>query len=234
MGTPFGERYAVERKSVLPKSRHFIACEGRRTEYQYFKGLMQFAPELGISPAVEMIPLRHGPHTGSNPLHIYEETAALLASSGHYRSDLDHVSVIVDRDRHSFTAHQLEQMLILCKQAGYRLCISNPCFELWLLMHYSDLSEYDPLVLLENKRIGNRTQVERYLMEKLGGRYNKSRIHFLAFFRDRVPQAISNARRFPSEADHLKESVGSGVGSLIEALQQSSSEETQYWTVCAP
>ncbi len=69
IGQPFGQRSTQGEKQLTPRSRFFIACEGgRRTEYQYFKGLMQYSSELGISPMVEMIPpLRHGPNTGSNP-----------------------------------------------------------------------------------------------------------------------------------------------------------------------
>lgn len=222
IGQSFGAR-TREEKRLSPRSRFFIACEGRRTEYQYFKGLMQYPDDLGISPMVEMIPLRHGPNTGSNPLNIFEETLEILSQSSHYHPDLDAVTIIVDRDRQSFKEFQYEAMLALCKETGFHLCITNPCFELWLLMHYSDLSEYNHQLLLENRKIGSRTQVERYLMDKLGGRYNKSRIQFSRFFRGRVHTAIVNAKSFPHEAELLKNQLGSGVGALIEELQSENS-----------
>lgn len=218
IGKPFGQRYEQLEKSIRPRSRYFIACEGRRTEYQYFQGLMQSSLELGISDLVEMVPLRHGPNTGSNPLNIFEETVQALSFSDHYYAELDHVSIIVDRDQQSFKEFQFDAMLTLCKEAGFNLCITNPCFELWLLMHYSDLSEYDEKVLLENKKNGSRTQVERYLMDHLGGRYNKSRLQFRRSFKDRVSQAILHARVFPHNAHELKDAVGTGVGALIEKL----------------
>ena len=180
---------------------------------------MQAAVELGISPLIEMVPLRHGPNTGSNPLNIFEETVLTLSKSDHYHPELDHVSIIVDRDQQSFKLFQFEAMLTLCKEAGFNLCITNPCFELWLLMHYSDLHEYDETVMLANKKIGSRTQVERYLMDHLGGRYNKSRLQFRRFFKQRVFQALEHAKAFAHEAEDLKHSVGTGVGALIEKLQ---------------
>ncbi len=219
IGQPFGQRYGQMEKTKRPRRRYFIACEGRRTEYQYFQGLMQAALELGISPLVEMVPLRHGPNTGSNPLNIFEETVQTLQKSDHYYPELDHVSIIVDRDQQSFKVFQFEAMLTLCKEAGFNLCITNPCFELWLLMHYSDLSEYDSNVLLDNRKIGSRTQVERYLMNHLGGRYNKSRLQFRRSFKDKVFIALEHARSFPCRAEDLKDDIGTGVGSLIESLQ---------------
>jgi hypothetical protein len=229
IGQPFGQRSAQGGRKYAPRSRFFIACEGRRTEYQYFKGLMQYSSELGISPMVEMIPLRHGPNTGSNPLNIFEETVEILGQSNHYHPELDHVSIIVDRDMHSFKEFQYEAMLALCKETGFHLCITNPCFELWLLLHYSDLSEYDHKLLLENRKIGSRTQTERYLMEKLGGRYNKSRIQFNRFFRERVLIAITHAQAFPHEAEQLQNQLGTGVGVLIEFLRSEAKQAPYHY-----
>ncbi|MGH0052200.1 MAG: RloB family protein [Sphaerochaetaceae bacterium] len=229
IGQPFGQRYEQGTNVVTPKRRFFIACEGRRTEYQYFKGLMQCSQELGISPMVEMIPLRHSPNTGSNPLNIFEETVEILNQSDHYFPDLDRVTIIVDRDKQSFKTFQYEAMLTLCREAGFLLCITNPCFELWLLMHYSDLSEYDSQLLLENRKIGSRTQVERYLMDKLGGRYNKSRIHFIRYFHSRVLIALQHAEAFPHDAEQLQNQVGTGVGALIEHLMQEAKQVPYHY-----
>jgi hypothetical protein len=97
------------------------------------------------------------------------------------------------------------------------------------LLHYSDLSEYDHGLLLENQKIGSRTQTERYLMEKLGGRYNKSRIQFSRFFRGRVLLAITHAQAFPHEAEQLKNQLGTGVGALIEFLRSETIQAPYYY-----
>ncbi|WP_443739016.1 hypothetical protein [Treponema sp.] len=43
---PYGKRYEAESFSEEPKRRYFIACEGKKTEYQYFKGLIEKHPLL--------------------------------------------------------------------------------------------------------------------------------------------------------------------------------------------
>ena len=68
---PYGVRYEYEEFSEEPKKRYFIACEGKKTEYKYFKGIMDNRVEIKINPLIEIIPINHDPNTGSNPLHIY-------------------------------------------------------------------------------------------------------------------------------------------------------------------
>jgi len=34
--------------------------------------------------------------------------------------------------------HNLSEVLAHCRKTGYRVSISNPCFELWLIMHFED------------------------------------------------------------------------------------------------
>ena len=70
---PYGIRYEYEEFSEEPKRRYFIACEGRRTEYKYFKGIMNNRSEIDIDPLIEIIPINHDTDTGSNPMNIYQD-----------------------------------------------------------------------------------------------------------------------------------------------------------------
>jgi hypothetical protein len=66
-----------------------------------------------------------------------------------------------------------------CKQKNYQMALSNPCFELWILLHIKDISllsksEKDDLLI--NKKISaKRTLVENEIIKILGS-YNKSNI----------------------------------------------------------
>ena len=216
---PYGKRYEDLEVQQEPKGKVFIACEGRKTEYKYFKGVMEYRNRLSISPFIEVIPVRHEFRTGSNPLQIYTEAKQALQQSDHYFSAIDTLCIIVDRDKHSFQDYQYEELLQKCKEEGFFLAISNPCFELWLLLHYSDLSEYDLETILINKKIGRRTQTELFLMDKLGGSYSKTRLRFSSQFLNRIEAAIENASRYTTSVDSLKNTIGSNVGVLLEFLQ---------------
>jgi len=53
-----------------------------------------------------------------------------------YNSDVDKVCLIIDRDAQNFKANQYDALLAACDKKGFSLHVSNPCFEIWLLMHY--------------------------------------------------------------------------------------------------
>lgn len=217
---PYGKRYEDQEHTIEPFKKVFIACEGEQTEYKYFQGVMKYRSELSISPFIEMVPIRHDPLTGSNPLQIFAEAKQALEGSDHYFPSTDILYLIVDRDMHSFKDYQYDLLLSKCKEEGFFLAISNPCFELWLLMHYSDLSAYNLDTILTNKKIGHRTQTEIFLMDKLGGSYNKSRLKFSIQFLDRIEVAIENASKHTTSLVSLKNSIGTNVGGLIEYLQK--------------
>jgi len=86
---PYGKRYEDLARSQEPKKKVFIACEGKRTEYKYFQGVMENRSQLLISPLVEVIPLIHEVGTGSNPLVIFTEAKKALEHSDHYFSEID-------------------------------------------------------------------------------------------------------------------------------------------------
>lgn len=189
---PYGKRYDDDLSAIEPKRKYFIACEGKKAEYRSFKGLIEARDELGISQLIEVLPIRHGIGTTSHPLNIIGEAKAVSDS---YYPDFDSVCIIVDRDAKSFTSLQYDQAVALCEEYAFRFIVSNPCMELWLLLHYSDLAEYDSLELLENKKTGERTRVEILLKDDyLEGSYSKSRLLFRKDFLAHVHTAIENAK----------------------------------------
>jgi hypothetical protein len=218
---PYGSRFAQGLEPIEPAHKYFIACEGKKTEYQYFEGLIHARMDLGINPLVEVIPVRHSPQTSSHPLSIIRETEEDLQTCEHYFPDVDNVCIIVDRDSGSFFNPQYDEAIELAESLQYRLIISNPCIELWLLLHYTDLSEYCIQTILENKKQGRRTHTEILLKDDyLGGSYNKSRIQFERNFKPYVHSAIENSKYHATTLHQLKEHVGSSIGLLIEEMME--------------
>lgn len=220
---PYGVRYEYEEFSEEPKKRYFIACEGKKTEYKYFKGIMDNKVEIKINPLIEIIPINHDPNTGSNPLHIYQEAIEAIKTAPNYLAG-DDLCIIVDRDRSSFSEAQYTQLLQADTNKEIRFCVSNPCFELWLLLHFSDCSEYSQNDIFENAKDGNRTYVEKCLMAKLGGSYNKARIHFEDNFKDKIRIAILNSKLYETSLTELKDKIGTNIGLLIEEMLDKESD----------
>jgi hypothetical protein len=216
---PYGKRFADSLDPLEPRHKYFIASDGKKTEYAYFKGLIEARKELRINPLIEVLPVSHSSDTKTHPMYIVEETRKCIDESNVFFTETDFVCVIFDRDAHSFTEEQFDTVLKECQKYDYRMFISNPCFELWLLFHFSDVSSYNVQQLLANKKEGNRTAVEIILKDDfLGGSYNKVRLQFKTHYQPRVALAIENAKRYAQRLEDLKTQLGSNVGVLVEEL----------------
>lgn len=213
---PYGERYAEKEFSQEPKIRYFIACEGEKTEYRYFRGIIEFRSEIGINPLIEIIPINHEQNTSSNPLNIYYQAKQALDNFPNFLEG-DKLCIVVDRDKHSFTKEQFGILLDAEEKGEIKFCVSNPCFEFWLLLHFSDCSEYDIVQLANNEKAGSRTFIENCLIDKLGG-YNKSRLKFAKNYKDRITTAIKNAKNFSVVSKDLRDEIGTAVVLLIDEM----------------
>lgn len=109
------------------KPRIDIYCEGTRTEPDYFRALRRTLREGGF--VVKL----HG--VGGVPLEVVRRSIKAKKGS---TNDEDQIWIVVDRDDHP----NFDEAMRLCRQKGVRVARSNPCFELWLILHQRDLDNY--------------------------------------------------------------------------------------------
>ncbi len=108
-----------------------IATEGEATEKQYF-GLFQ-------STKIKVEVLATGDDHKSAPQYVL---ARLNDFNAKYDlNDDDMLWLVFDVDR--WTSQNLSSVCREAKQKNYYLAISNPCFEVWLCLHFSDLESQD-------------------------------------------------------------------------------------------
>ncbi|MFG2307511.1 RloB family protein [Streptomyces sp. NPDC048566] len=117
--------------------RFLIYCEGACTEDQYFKGLKQ---ELKSLPVTICLGGDHGePKSLVRAAIKHKERAARSAADRH--TPYDEVWCVVDVE--APIAHpSLDEAVKLAREAGISIALSNPCFELWLLLHLRGVSAY--------------------------------------------------------------------------------------------
>lgn len=118
-----------------PKRRFILYCEGRKTEPAYFQAIQRTCSSALIS-----VEARGGigvPITIAKAAVAYAKSEGLALSSRrrkHSFEKQDQVWAVFDRDDHP----GFEQAVLMCKQSGVRVARSNPCFELWLILHDQD------------------------------------------------------------------------------------------------
>ncbi len=139
-----------------------------------------------------------------------------------YAEEFDQICLIIDRDKDSFLAlpenNQYGYVVEKCKEKGFQLCITNPCFEFWLLLHFDEVFELDTDKLLENPKITAKRRYAEQELRRIYPRYDKSAYDAEELVKN-IDKAIQNEKVFCEDILGLESSVGSNIGRLIENMR---------------
>lgn len=114
-----------------PKPIILIVCEGKRTEPESFLGFSKANRNPRVD--IRIAPERGVPLTLVKTANSYKRGATRLARGSRDVNLLyDSVWCVFDVDDHP----NIPAARDLARTVGIRLAISNPCFELWLLLHF--------------------------------------------------------------------------------------------------
>jgi len=211
-GVPVRESASLERRKLL-----ILACEGLKTERQYFEAWFTKLREAGkISPRSCVI----APHDHTNPTGVLADLVA-YQSNGITCLDFEHKWIVIDRDEErtnggGHTVQDFNDALTQAKKQGVKVAYSNPCFEFWFLLHYD----------LRDSSL-HRDDLAKLLSQRMGVAYEKSdKGHFERLF-PKIPIAIRNSvklcqsdKRPPCDANPtttVHELVGILIGMLNPA-----------------
>lgn len=214
---PFGKR-TVPSESIEPNTLYCIAFAGEgKTEYEYFDKIIDKAKELGISKYVKIEPLQTEDEndTKSHPKYVMELLQERKGNPN-FGYDPHEIWMVIDRDRQNVKKGQLEEIIKICEQEGYNLALSNPTFELWLLLHITDTNSYNHNELLENKKTGKKRFLEKEIAKLCGG-YHKPNIPFEPDS-EMIKQAIERAKKLEIDNIELIEKLGTNVCILVEHI----------------
>lgn len=113
------------------RGRLLIACEGSATEPIYFEALCRDLALAGDE--VEVL----GDESGSHPLSVVtcaqRRVKRVMRTLELDTSPYDSVWCVFDRDEHP----RVKDALSRAASLGFEVAFSNPCFELWFLLHFA-------------------------------------------------------------------------------------------------
>ena len=116
----------------------------------------------------------------------------------------------------------MQEFIKRCKDLRYTPVISNPCFELWLMLHFTrNLDEHK---LLRNEMIGGQRytvlELDRILQELgMGDHYHKNELDPMVFIY-RADAAVENSKYFCHNIRFLVDQVGTNLGDVFEEMQR--------------
>ncbi|RXE60831.1 RloB family protein [Bacteroides intestinalis] len=190
-----------------------IAGEGRYTESIYFNAVKN---ELR-APNVHVEVLDRNSDE-SSPESVHRQVADFMRQ--YNIEDDDELWLVIDRDR--WQERMLSQVAQLCAQNSHlHFCMSNPCFELWLLLHLEDVEQYDDetknALLLNKKNKSGVTWLKKRMKDLLGS-YAESNYDALSLI-PYTSVAMDRARRLDNNPqDRWPQSIGSRVYLLMESI----------------
>jgi RloB-like protein len=201
-------RYFVRRSGYRDGTLFVIACEGDVTEPRYFDGLK----ERWHNPRVHIEVVKRDDASASSPRSVL---GTLDSFAGQYMlRDGDQLWLVIDRDSQTWKPSVLAQVSRACQQKNYFLAVSNPCFELWLLLHFEDLpvqGKQRQDQVLGNKRESLKREITQHC---------SSKIAYIDNFLPHTDRAIARAKALDSKpVDRWPSGLGTRVYRLVEQLQ---------------
>ncbi len=207
-----------ERQEAFRDARLIVvASEGKDTERIYFKALAKEYTNPRVH--VHILERSEAEQNNSSPEHVlkqlndYKEQYALEAD--------DELWLVVDKDR--WTEAMLSRVATECTQDDYmHMALSNPCIELWLLLHLVDvtsLTSEEQQQWLENRRKSK--SADPYLKVRLRqemGSYHES-AYDAQMLIAHVEEAIERAKALDKNpADRWPQTLGTRVYLLAESV----------------
>jgi hypothetical protein len=129
--------------------------------------------------------------------------------------------MVIDRD--NWEEKNLSDIATKCHQAGYRIADSNPCFELWLLLHFVDFddhySEDAKQKLQQNPKVSNNRRLLEKELIQYAGSHNKSNLDTDVYL-PLIDTAIKHAQTLDTNPEHRwMHSAGSRIYLLVQSIK---------------
>lgn len=189
-----------------------IATEGKDTERIYFEALRN-----KIQMSQIKLEILSSENNESAPNKVYDR---LTDYQNKYDiEDDDQLWLVIDKDR--WTDKMLSDIAQLCNEKkSFFMGLSNPCFELWLLLHYEDVSKYTTLEkekIKTNKKIRGTTLLKRKVRSVLGS-YSEASYDAKSLIAN-VNDAIERASLLDvDEKQRWPQDVGTRVHKLVSNI----------------
>lgn len=141
----------------------------------------------------------------------------VMAQDVTYSPVRDTLNMVIDRDKDSFTDEQYDKVVKFCENNNVNIYVSNPCFELWLLMHFDEFDKENPDDLFFNRKAN--ASGKRYLEKRLNEicKYKKNSIDF-SKFEPGIKKAIQREKKLVEDVTKIKYELGTNVGILVNNI----------------
>lgn len=222
--TDWNKRPSDHEETIEPYRKYFFICEGANTETFYFQKLIDLRKTLGIHPLIDIrfIEKTEGDRDISYPRKLIEfaDVQKELPELS-FDPERDKMIVVFDTDIFNAKVTDYDEVVALGEQKNI-LAVTNPAFELFLLLHFEGSYEADILpnaeAILKNEKEGN----QRYIYTLLHSRthMNSKKNKKIGDLAKKVDIAIEQEKKLNQDVHSALGSITCNIGSIIQAIRE--------------
>ena len=222
----WNKRPSNSEKQIDPYKRYYFICEGKNTELWYFEKLIDIRKSLSIHSDIELVYLeKTGEHENiSNPKSLIEfADAQRMNKSIKFDHKHDKMIVIFDADIFETQQNNYDEILQLGK-AHNILGVTNPSFELFLLLHYENSVEEiiipETENIIKNDWVGKNQNKRRYIEDvfRKKAQMRPKKNSAISELANDVFIAIEQEKKLNNDICNCKGIVTSNIGNIIQSI----------------
>ena len=132
-----GKKQARKPKNIPRRNRTLIVVEGEKTEVHYFDYVNSALPSTNMQ--MKTVGVKGDPMIiVDRAIEFMKKEELEARRSGDRGNVYDQVWAVFDVDDHA----RIDSAIKLAEDNGIRIAISNPCFEIWLVLHHREQSAH--------------------------------------------------------------------------------------------
>jgi hypothetical protein len=222
----WNKRLSDEQTQIDPYKKFFFICEGANTEVWYFKKLIDLRKQLGIHPLIDLCLLEK---TGEDRTLSYPSKLIEFAEAQKDNPDIsfdkehDEMIVVFDADIFEERSSNYQSVLRKAEEKRDNVAVTNPAFELFLLLHFEGSYEDDILPhaeeIIKNKKTGNQTYIYQLLHNRTG--MNSKTNSAIGDLASQVEIAIQQEAKLNQDVALCHGHITSNIGKIIDEIRKS-------------
>lgn len=219
----WNQRESDSLEPIEPYRKYFFICEGANTETWYFESLIDNKKALGIRPNIDIRFLEKTDEDKdlSFPRKLIEFAEQQKENPDiSFDPEMDKMIIVFDADIFETQVSDFEDVVALGEQNNL-LGISNPAFELFLLLHYPNAVEEhikpNEEAIIANEKVGTQRYI-RNLFTQVSG-MNPKKNKNVGKFAKQIECAIEEERKINEDIHCCKGTITCYIAKIIDDIR---------------
>ena len=226
--TNWNSRHTDNEEQREPYRKYFFICEGANTETWYFRKLIDIRKALNIHPLIDIRLLEKTEE--DKDISFPRKLIAFAEGQKENESisfdkERDKMIIVFDADIFEEKVQDYDEVVALGEEDNI-LAVSNPAFELFLLLHFENAYEEDikPFEdqIIKNEKDGNQTFIYKLLLARTG--MNPKKNSAIGELAKNVDIAVAQERKINEDIHVCKGKVTCNIGKIIYDIRNDSGD----------